>query len=95
MKTAQHGAREAYLFQESTGMWQLSGPLPPVTGAALMAALDPLAGPEPATDGTPDPRSHRQSGPPTPSAPWPKPVPGRPGRRSPAGYRAGPGPPPG
>jgi hypothetical protein len=56
---AQHGAREAYLFQESTGMWRMSGSLPPVMGAALMAALDPLAGPEPAPDGTPDPRPHR------------------------------------
>jgi hypothetical protein len=55
----QQELREAYLFQESTGMWRLSGYLPPVTGAALMAALDPLAGPEPAQDGTPDPRAHR------------------------------------
>jgi Domain of unknown function (DUF222) len=56
---AQQAAREAYLTQESTGMWQLRALLPPVVGAAVMAALDPLAGPEPATDGTPDPRPHR------------------------------------
>lgn len=40
-------------------MWHLRALLPPVLGAALMAALDPLAGPEPASDGTPDPRPHR------------------------------------
>jgi hypothetical protein len=56
----QHELREAYLLQESTGMWRLQALLPPVTGACLMAALDPLAGPEPAADGTPDPRPHRQ-----------------------------------
>jgi Domain of unknown function (DUF222) len=56
---AQHAAREAYMVHESSGMWRLSGHLPPVIGATLMAALDPLAGPEPATDGTPDPRPHR------------------------------------
>jgi Domain of unknown function (DUF222) len=54
---AQQRAREAYLFQEANGMWLLRGHLPPVAGAALAAALDPLAAPQPAADGTPDPRA--------------------------------------
>ena len=49
---AQHERREAYLIQEGTGMWLLRAYLPPLVGAALAAALDPLAGPEPAADGT-------------------------------------------
>lgn len=56
----QQALREVWLSQEPTGMWRLVGHLPPVTGAALAAALDPLSGPVPAQDGAPDPRSHRQ-----------------------------------
>ena len=40
-------------------MWRLHGYLPPVAGACLQAALDPLAVPEPAADGSPDARSGR------------------------------------
>jgi hypothetical protein len=53
-------AREAYLVQESGGMWHLSARLAPLAGAALAAALDPLTLPAPAQDGTPDPRSAKQ-----------------------------------
>jgi hypothetical protein len=56
---AQQEQREAYLIQESTGMWHLRGYLPPLAGAALQAALDPLTAPQPAADGTPDPRPGR------------------------------------
>jgi hypothetical protein len=57
---AQERAREAYLFQERSGMWRLSALLPPVAGAKLRAALDPLAAPAPTTEDGPDPRSGRQ-----------------------------------
>ncbi len=56
----QQEARYAWLVQESTGMWALRGLLPPVAGAALAAALDPLSAPQPAVDGTPDPRTGQQ-----------------------------------
>ena len=42
---AQERAREAYLVQDPNGMWHLEATLPPVTGAALHAVLDPLARP--------------------------------------------------
>jgi hypothetical protein len=54
---AQEERRDGYLVQEGTGMWVLRAVLPAVAGATLKAALDPLAAPRPATDGTPDPRS--------------------------------------
>jgi Domain of unknown function (DUF222) len=57
---AQERAREAYLAQERDGMWHLAACLPPVAGAALHAVLDPLAKPDPAGDGGPDPRSAKQ-----------------------------------
>ena len=57
---AQERAREAYLVQDGNGMWHLEANLPPVAGAALHAVLDPLAKPQPATDGGPDGRSGRQ-----------------------------------
>jgi Domain of unknown function (DUF222) len=56
----QEQARTAYLIQERTGMWVLRGLLPPVAGAKLHAALDPLAAPLPGRDRTPDPRSGQQ-----------------------------------
>jgi hypothetical protein len=52
--------RYACLRQEATGMWSLNALLPPVDGATLYAALDPLGAPQPASDGTPDPRSGQQ-----------------------------------
>ncbi len=57
---AQQEAREAYLVQESTGMWLLRAVLPPVDGARVRAALDVLAAPRPAADGAPDARTGRQ-----------------------------------
>jgi hypothetical protein len=54
---AQEERRDGYLVQEGTGMWVLRAVLPAVAGATLKAALDPLAAPRPASDGTPDPRS--------------------------------------
>ena len=57
---AQEAAQEAYLIQESSGMWHLDARLSATAGAGLMAALDPLAAPEPARDGTPDPRPFRR-----------------------------------
>ena len=67
---AQEQAQEAYLLQEGTGMWQLRALLSAKAGATLMAALDPLAAPQPARTG------HPTSGPtgcgwPTPSPGWP------------------------
>jgi Domain of unknown function (DUF222) len=56
----QQEQRYACLHQESTGMWSLNALLPPLEGSTLYAALDPLAVPRPAADGTPDPRSRQQ-----------------------------------
>ena len=61
MRTRQQERRDGYLVQESTGMWLLHGVLPAVAGATLKAALDPLAAPRPATDGTPDPQDGRDA----------------------------------
>ncbi|MEJ5946103.1 DUF222 domain-containing protein [Pseudokineococcus basanitobsidens] len=44
--------------QTDDGTWLLSGVLDPTGGATLTAALAPLAAPAPATDGTPDTRTH-------------------------------------
>jgi Domain of unknown function (DUF222) len=52
--------RFASLRHEVTGMWSLNALLPPVDGAMLYAALDPLGAPCPASDGSPDPRSRQQ-----------------------------------
>ena len=57
---AQERAREAYLFQDSDGMWRLQAALPPVAGAALHAVLDPLAKPAPAGETGFDGRSGKQ-----------------------------------
>jgi hypothetical protein len=57
---AQQEAREAYLVQESTGMWLLRAVMAPLDGARVRAALDGLAAPRPAVDGAPDPRTGRQ-----------------------------------
>jgi hypothetical protein len=57
---AQHAARFASLHQERSGMWFLTASLPALGGAMLHAALDPLAAPRPASDGSPDPRSRQQ-----------------------------------
>src|SRR5580765_6517069 len=54
---AQQERWDGYLVQDWTGMWVLHGVLPAVAGATLKAALDPLAAPRPATDGSPDPRT--------------------------------------
>ena len=54
---AQEERRDGYLVQEASGMWVLHGVLPALAGATLKAALDPLAAPRPAHDGTPDPRT--------------------------------------
>ena len=52
--------RWACLHQDGSGMWLLNAALPVMDGAALQTALDPLAVPRPATDGSPDPRSRQQ-----------------------------------
>jgi Domain of unknown function (DUF222) len=58
---AQAEAQEAYLVQDvATGMWHGRLILAPTEGAMLRAALDPLAAPEPATDGTRDARPARR-----------------------------------
>jgi hypothetical protein len=57
---AAEAQRSAYLVQDRTGMWQLTAHLPPVAGAMLAAAIDPLAAPRPAADGSPDVRPARQ-----------------------------------
>ncbi|MEJ5944559.1 DUF222 domain-containing protein [Pseudokineococcus basanitobsidens] len=44
--------------QTDDGTWLISGVLDPTGGATLTAALEPRAAPAPATDGTPDLRSH-------------------------------------
>src|SRR4029077_15479383 len=56
----QQEQRWASLHQKASGMWLLNAALPPVQGAMLHAALDPLASPRPASDGSPDPRSRQQ-----------------------------------
>ena len=53
----QQELRQVCLVQEQSGMWFLRGSLTPVAGAALQSALDPLAQPQPAVDGSPDPRT--------------------------------------
>jgi hypothetical protein len=55
----QQELREAWLVQESTGMWRLHGYLPPLAGARLASALDPLSMPVRAVDGVPDARTGR------------------------------------
>jgi hypothetical protein len=57
---AQQEAREAYLVQDSTGMWRLQAHLTPLSGAVVAAAVESMAAPRPAEDGTPDPRTARQ-----------------------------------
>ncbi len=57
---AQHEAREAYLVQDSTGMWHLQAHLTPLGGGAVISALDSLPAPRSAADGSPDPRTARQ-----------------------------------
>ena len=64
-RLAKHEDRQAEtrgfgITQDSTGMWTPYGHLTPLAGAALAAALDPLAAPRPAEDGTPDPRTAAQ-----------------------------------
>ncbi len=54
----QESQRQVRCTQTDDGAWLLSGVLDPVGGATLMAALEPLAAPRPAPDGTPDIRSH-------------------------------------
>ena len=57
-ETRQENQRQVRCTQTDDGTWLLSGVLDPVGGATLMAALEPLAAPRPAADGTPDTRSH-------------------------------------
>lgn len=58
---AQQDARGSYLVEDPmTGMWHGELTLPPVEGAIVNTALEVLAKPEPAEDGTPDPRSAKQ-----------------------------------
>ncbi len=54
---AQQDARGSYLVEDPmTGMWHGElHTLPPVEGAIVNTALEVLAKPEPAEDGTPDP----------------------------------------
>ncbi|WP_299036692.1 HNH endonuclease signature motif containing protein [uncultured Pseudokineococcus sp.] len=54
----QTSQRQVRCTQTDDGTWLLSGVLDPTGGATLMAALEPLAAPRPASDGTPDARSH-------------------------------------
>ena len=53
----QIAARELHLGTSRDGMLTLHGQLDREAGAALRAALEPLAKPQPAEDGQPDPRS--------------------------------------
>ena len=57
---AQERARDGFCVQQSSGMWLVHAVLPPLAGASLCAALDPLAAPRPAGDGIPDPRTRGQ-----------------------------------
>jgi hypothetical protein len=54
------GKRELSIFDRGDGTHGLRGVLDHEAAAALLAALDPLAAPRPAADGTPDPRTPRQ-----------------------------------
>ena len=56
---AQHEARQAYIVQDGTGMWHVQAHLTPLGGAAVISALESLAAPRPAEDGSPDPRTAR------------------------------------
>ena len=87
---AQQDAREAYLVQERSGMWLLRALLPPVAGAALCTALDPLAAA--GAGRRPEPRTgdRRGNGWPTPCTGWPT-CPWPLGRGSPAACPPAPG----
>ncbi|MDQ6874170.1 MAG: 13E12 repeat family protein, partial [Actinomycetota bacterium] len=52
----QEGRRQLYLTPAADGMVRLAGWLDPHAGATLAAAIDPLAAPRPAEDGSADPR---------------------------------------
>ncbi|GAA4360257.1 DUF222 domain-containing protein [Angustibacter luteus] len=57
---AQHRARTLTLAPTLSGMVHLQGLLTPACGAALRTAIDAWSAPQPAADGTPDPRSAAQ-----------------------------------
>jgi len=57
-EAAQERRRQLRCTQADDGTWLLSGLLDPVAGTTLMAALEPLAAPRPAQDGTADTRPH-------------------------------------
>ncbi|KQX64467.1 HNH endonuclease signature motif containing protein [Angustibacter sp. Root456] len=57
---AQHRQRCLILSTEASGMTFLQGLLTKEAGAALRTAIDAWSAPQPATDGTPDPRSAGQ-----------------------------------
>jgi hypothetical protein len=57
---AQHRRRTLVMATESSGMTFVQGLLTKECGAALKAALDAWSAPQPAEDGTPDPRSPGQ-----------------------------------
>ncbi|MGN6612293.1 MAG: DUF222 domain-containing protein [Angustibacter sp.] len=57
---AQHRQRCLTLTPEASGMYYLQGALTKEAGNALRTAIDAWSAPEPASDGTPDPRSPGQ-----------------------------------
>ncbi len=57
LERAQSAGQGLTITKKSRGGFRLRGELDDELGATLLTALDPLAAPRPATDGTPDPRS--------------------------------------
>ncbi|WP_158674350.1 DUF222 domain-containing protein, partial [Pseudokineococcus lusitanus] len=57
-EAGQERRRQLRCTQADDGTWLLSGQLDPVAGTTLMSALEHLAAPRPAQDGTPDTRPH-------------------------------------
>ena len=55
-----HAARRLTLSTTLDGVLHIHGHTDAVSGATLLTALDPLAAPAPAADGTPDPRTPDQ-----------------------------------
>ncbi len=56
LERAQAAGRSVVITKRSRGGFRLRGELDDELGATLLSALDPLAAPRPATDGTPDQR---------------------------------------
>ncbi|WP_460461204.1 DUF222 domain-containing protein, partial [Angustibacter peucedani] len=59
-ETRQDAVRGVTMAPLSSGMWHLEGLLTKRAGAALKAAVDAWSAPQPAADGTPDPRTGAQ-----------------------------------